>query len=147
MARNWLEKAVEDARAEGRVVSETKPANFGNAADELAAAPGDMLEKEFQTRVIEWAQGRGWLVAHFMYSAVLRRDGSVTYRTAVAADGKGFPDLVLVRGDRLLFAELKSAKGRVRPDQDRWLLALTGTLASVFIWRPEQWDEIAEVLR
>ncbi len=72
----------------------------------------------------------------------------------------GFPDLVLVsRGrGRLLFVELKSDTGRVRPEQAEWLdvlrsicgLAievtaeevphLTGrTLPEVYCWRPAQW--------
>jgi hypothetical protein len=49
----------------------------------------------------------------------------------------GFPDLVLchkVKG--LIFAELKSAKGRTSPAQEHWLEILHPH-AECYIWRPE----------
>lgn len=57
----------------------------------------------------------------------------------------GFPDLVLVRGDRLIFAELKSAKGRLTPAQADWLKRLNavapspGKTVEVYLWRPVDW--------
>lgn len=36
----------------------------------------------------------------------------------------GFPDLVLVRDARVIFAELKTQRGRVSPAQDVWLKRL-----------------------
>ena len=59
----------------------------------------------------------------------------------------GFPDLVLVRSDRLIFAELKSDKGKVSPDQTAWQEALAGTGNDVYLWRPSEWDSIVEVLK
>ena len=49
----------------------------------------------------------------------------------------GFPDLVLVHlsTGRVIFAELKMAKGRVTPEQRRWLAALSKTCEAV-VWRP-----------
>ncbi len=70
-----------------------------------------------------------------------------------AADG--FPDLVICLpprryGDlpRVIFAELKSMRGRLRPKQIAWLDALTecGTYET-YTWRPDQWGEIDRVLQ
>ena len=60
----------------------------------------------------------------------------------------GFPDLTLLRDKVLLFAELKSEKGKVSPAQEEWLqgLSLVETV-DVHLWRPSQWPEIEEVLR
>lgn len=58
----------------------------------------------------------------------------------------GFPDLVLV-GSRVIFAELKTAIGRVRPAQADWInrLAAAGELA--YIWRPADLDSIRDTLQ
>jgi hypothetical protein len=64
----------------------------------------------------------------------------------------GFPDLVLVRPPRLIFAELKTAKGRVSPAQGEWLEDLghvaskVGPRIEVAVWRPDDLQRIAEVL-
>lgn len=59
----------------------------------------------------------------------------------------GFPDLVAVR-DRVLFIEIKSDRGRLRPDQMDWMFALGKAGAERHIWYPKQWHngEIEEVL-
>lgn len=60
----------------------------------------------------------------------------------------GFPDEVLVRGDRLLFAELKSEGGKLTPEQAAWLEALRAVQhVEVFEWRPADMDAIVEALR
>jgi hypothetical protein len=48
----------------------------------------------------------------------------------------GFPDLVMAGHGRLVFAELKSHRGRIRPDQQRWINALAEAGAEVYVWRP-----------
>jgi hypothetical protein len=57
------------------------------------------------------------------------------------SSGAGFPDLVLlhVRTGRVIFAELKSAEGRVTNDQQRWL-TLLGKRHEVHLWRPADWE-------
>ena len=60
----------------------------------------------------------------------------------------GFPDLVLVRGPRLVVAELKTAAGRVTPDQRAWLDALHGCgPPEVHLWRPDDWPTVLATLR
>ena len=92
-----------------------------------------MREKEFQDRVIELAKWERWLAYHVPDS---RRVTS-----------PGFPDLVLLKesGSDLVFAELKSEKGRVTPNQKKWLEGL-GKVQRIHthIWRPSDWDEVVE---
>ena len=59
----------------------------------------------------------------------------------------GFPDLVLVKPPRLIFAELKSDEGRTTADQDEWLADLGRVpAAETYIWRPGDIERIAEIL-
>lgn len=89
-------------------------------------------EREFQDQVLELARLAGWL----------------TYHTHDARrSAPGFPDLVLVRPPVIIFAELKSARGRLRPEQAAWLEALAdceGVVAR--LWRPQDWSEIERTL-
>lgn len=59
----------------------------------------------------------------------------------------GFPDLVLVKENRLIFAELKKEIGRTTPEQDAWLAALKETGAEVYVWRPSQLPEVIQILQ
>jgi hypothetical protein len=102
----------------------------------------DVTETAFQSEVIQLAQMMRWRVAHFRPARTAHG-----WRTAVAADGKGFPDLVLTRRGRLIFAELKSDTGQVAPDQQRWLTVLNLTAAEVYVWRPADLQTIADTLR
>lgn len=101
--------------------------------------PGKISESELQKAVIAMAHARGWLVAHFRPAQV--RPGR--YVTPVDADGAGFPDLVMARGERLLFVELKSQKGRLRTEQEVWIDALRCSAPfgthEVYVWKPKDW--------
>lgn len=97
-------------------------------------------EEEFQGAVIGLARATGWMVAHFRPAKTDRG-----WRTPVAADGAGFPDLVLVR-ERVLYRELKSMTGRVRPEQRGWMACLQAAGADAAIWRPSDWVEIERTL-
>ena len=94
-------------------------------------------ETQFQKAVIEYARARGWFVYH-------------TYDSRRSAPG--FPDLVMARKGEVVFAELKSQRGRLRPEQREWLEALATETAenvshSVYIWRPDSWPELEQVLQ
>lgn len=92
-----------------------------------------MTEAQLQAAVLELARLLGWRVAHF------RPARTVTgWRTPVAADGAGFPDLCLVR-ERVLFRELKAERGAPSSEQLAWLDALTAAGADAGIWRPSDW--------
>jgi hypothetical protein len=104
--------------------------------------PRTVTEAEFMAQVIELAGVFGWESAHFRPALTSRG-----WRTPVQGSmGKGFPDLILARRDRILFAELKRDGAKVTPEQDR-VLDLLGAAAKVYVWRPADFDSIAEVLR
>lgn len=103
-------------------------------------------EGGFQKAVIEYAQLKGWRVAHFRAAKVPGPNGTFRHLTPVAADGKGFPDLVLVR-ERVIFAELKDKGRKRKPEQIAWGKALTAANAHYFLWFPKDWPIIERVLR
>ena len=92
-----------------------------------------MNEAALQQLLTDAAELNGWLVFHDNDS---RRNAA------------GFPDLVLVKPPRVLFLELKSEIGRVRPEQHVWMDALSrcDTIASAII-RPEHADLVIEYLQ
>ena len=89
-------------------------------------------EKDFMDKLLDAAVPAGWMVYHTYDS-----------RRSTA----GFPDLVLVKPPVVVFAELKTEKGRPSQAQDEWLEKLgLCTDLSVHLWRPSDWDEIEERL-
>ena len=90
-------------------------------------------EKELTSLVADYAKWYGWLRYHTFDS---RRSAP------------GFPDEVLVRPPRLIFAELKTEKGRTSTAQKHWLETLRlVTNLEVYVWRPSDWPEIQRILR
>ena len=60
----------------------------------------------------------------------------------------GFPDLVLARQGRLIFAELKREGRKPTPPQQGWLEVLaTCAGVEVYLWTPADWGEIVRILR
>jgi hypothetical protein len=110
-----------------------------------------MSGKVLQATIIELAHMYGWRVAHFTSVLATGRDGQPRYRTPVSADGKGFPDLVLVRShDRVMFVEVKGDGDKVRPEQQQWLDDLRScAIHDVYVWTPKELDDgsIAEALQ
>lgn len=68
------------------------------------------------------------------------------WQTAVQADGAGFPDLVLVR-ERVIWAELKTDKGKESNDQIDWKDALMNADQEFYVWRPRNFKEIEQLLK
>jgi VRR-NUC domain len=91
-----------------------------------------LSEAQLQAAVIQAARLLGWLA----YSIPDSR----------RATSNGFPDLVLcnilsqqasgIVTQELIFAELKSECGRLRPEQIVWITALRAAGQEVYIWRP-----------
>ena len=108
-----------------------------------------MTEKQLQQAITDAAQLLGWLVYH-------------THDSRHSA--KGFPDLVMVRGGRLLFVELKAEKGKLSPEQRAWFQALVSVsveidariddsfventgVVEVYVWHPTDLDFALSVLK
>lgn len=95
-----------------------------------------MTEKSWQQLVIDLAVTYGWTVYHTFDSRKSQ---------------PGFPDLVLVRGERLLFVELKREGAQLRLDQQAWAKALDAIVAANVTverhtWRPSDWPTVQEAL-
>ncbi len=99
-----------------------------------------MKESYFQSQVIMLAKLHGWLVMHTR--AVEIRPG--VWKTPLTGH-PGFPDLVLAhpRGRGLVFAELKSDKGRLSDSQELWLQAINENGVEHCVWRPKDINEIS----
>ena len=96
-----------------------------------------VTEADFRRTIIDYARLRGWRY----------------YCTWLSLHSpKGFPDFVLLRArtgapPRLIFAEIKSERGRVRPEQADWLADLREVPSvEAYLWRPSDFDEIVAVL-
>jgi hypothetical protein len=64
------------------------------------------------------------------------------WRTPVQGDGKGFPDLLIVGENGVLFRELKSRTGKLTADQMAWVGSLTAARQNVGVWRPADWPDV-----
>lgn len=98
-------------------------------------------EAGFHSAVIDLAALRGWQVMHVRRSVTGER-GQWATTTSVA----GWPDLVLWRPGQLLFRELKTDRGQLTADQAEVLRSLAAAGADVGVWRPRDWDNVAERL-
>ena len=92
-------------------------------------------EREFTDEVVRLAKDKGWMVAHFRPART-----NTGWATAMAGH-VGFPDIVLAKDGRVIFAELKSEKGRVLGEQKKWLAHTRG-----YLWRPSDWPTIVLTL-
>lgn len=94
---------------------------------------GKVTEKRFMASVIKFAKVNKWRFYHVFDS-----------RRSVA----GWPDLVLLRGDRMVVAELKVGGKKPTAAQLEWLDAFQEVKGNVevYLWRPEDWPVIESVL-
>jgi len=100
-----------------------------------------LFETGLQATVIDIAHLYGWKVAYFRPARTEKG-----YRTPVGADGKGWPDLILVRLERLIAAELKVGSRRATLEQLEWLERLRMAGAETYIWRETDLEAIKQIL-
>lgn len=90
-----------------------------------------LSEGAWQALVIDLAHVHGWFTFHPYDS---RRSTP------------GWPDLTLIRGRELVFAELKRFNGKVTPDQAHVIELLEDAGQEVHVWRPQDEVEVRERL-
>lgn len=101
-----------------------------------AQLAGAMSEDELLIAVETELTLRHWLWHHVRRSDRAQQQGD-----------NGWPDIVALRGSRIVVVELKAAKGRVERAQQAWLDAWAAAGAEVYVWRPADLDAIRDVLR
>jgi len=100
--------------------------------------------KQFEANIIELMHLLGWKVASFR--PALTKHG---WRTAVQADGKGFPDIHAIHPVHgILYAELKTGKGRLEPAQIEWRDLIITAGYRYHLWTDKcRFEDIAQELR
>jgi len=94
--------------------------------------PNEITEAQFQRQIRQLASTFGFSVY-------------CTWRSIHSP--AGYPDLCLAKPGRLIYAELKSEKGKVSDKQREWLDTLKAAGAEAYVWRPSQFEEAVEILR
>lgn len=92
----------------------------------------DVTEAQFQRTVLDLAAVNGW---HHFHPLNMR------------GSDPGWPDLTLARPPEILWAELKSERGRLSRAQRYWIELLRSCGLEVHVWRPRDWDAIVDRLR
>ena len=85
-----------------------------------------MTKGALQASVKQLAELEGWMHYHTFDS---RRSDP------------GFPDSLMVRGGRMVAAELKRETKQPTQAQRDWLEALEAAGAEAYVWRPSDWRE------
>lgn len=91
----------------------------------------------FHSWLATTARKFGWRVAH-------HKTGGRKH--APDADTKGFPDFVMIRGERVLWVECKGDKGTLSDEQREWFDALMRAGQDVYVWAPRDVEEALAVL-
>jgi hypothetical protein len=98
-----------------------------------------MSETDLQRTIIDACKIYGFRVSHFRPAKTERG-----WRTPVQGH-TGFPDLAIAGYGHLLLAELKSGRGKLRPDQAMWQAAIPAE--NYRIWTPGNLSEALAELR
>lgn len=101
----------------------------------------DITEKQFSKQLEDLFKLFGWKYSHTYEQTHYARRST-----------KGFPDYVAVRDGLIIFAELKSEKGKLTEEQEAWIKELGAVEkhslgVMVFVWRPSDINKIVEILR
>src|SRR5688500_13443580 len=121
-----------------------------SARETLDAA---MSEKAFMDAVTDLAEAYGWLWAHVpdkLYKLAAKEG-----RYDAMGGAKALPDLIMVhpfdQWRPIIFAELKTERGKASEEQLQWLAALyRGEVMEDYVlvrlWKPHDWPEIQRIL-
>jgi hypothetical protein len=94
--------------------------------------PPRLTEARFQRQVTDLAE-----LLHWRWYHTRRSENSPA----------GFPDLVLIRRPRVIFAELKSDRNSLTDDQRAWIDELRACGQEAYVWRPKHFEQITKLLR
>lgn len=120
---------------------------LGYRSTRIDTLPTNVPERVFQRQVLELAALMGWEWWHDDATNTARKCDRCGELVKRRRNAKGWPDLLLFRGPRLVVAELKSATGKVATEQEAWLARfrlIPG--AEVYVWRPDDMGEIVRIL-
>ena len=114
------------------------PQNFKALFTPLEAFRHEPYIPALTVHILKYAKAYGWRRFHVRGNTRRLIQGDV-----------GFPDLVLLRPPRLLFAELKVGHNQPSKQQQEWLDALARlpyTHVECYTWRLEDWELILRLL-
>lgn len=89
-----------------------------------AVIASGLAERDLQRHVVALAKMCGWWVMH--------------HADSIGTE-PGWPDLTLIRGDRVLFRELKTEDGKLRLAQAGVAALLMNAGQDFKVWRPSAW--------
>lgn len=118
-----------------------------STAEEQLLASEPETEQQLQDAIARFAQMHGWLVAHFRPARTrILEDGREIWATPLSYDGRGFPDLVLVR-DRVVAIEVKSRTGKPTTEQRLWLYQWhSATNGDAYLVNPDGFEAMCRIL-
>jgi len=98
-----------------------------------------MREKDLLRSVIERARFHGWHIYHPLPAVVGKNQRTMTAQLGHS----GFPDLVLLRPPRLIFAELKVGRNHPTVNQREWIDGLERVPeVEMYVWRDRDWPDL-----
>jgi hypothetical protein len=115
-----------------------------------------ITERRFQRQVTDYARLMGWRVREDR-ATNQRRDCAWCRRplccaacsrpVSVLRNDAGMLDLILIRRPRIVWAELKSERGKLTVEQAACVAELRACGQEVFVWRPRDWEAIERCLK
>lgn len=117
--------------------------------------PPKLTEARFQAQVVKLAELFGWTVRHDSASNQRSTCASCQHPLRCATCGAvpriirnaaGMPDLLLIRRPRVVWAELKSDRGKLTAAQLAMLTELRACGQEAYLWHPKDFDTLERVL-
>lgn len=91
------------------------------------ARPERVTEAQWRTIVKQLLKAYGWKWSY-------HPPGKTVRGKYITTGSPGFPDFMAVKGGRVVFLELKTTKGKLRPGQGPWLRCLQSVGGNVEAW-------------
>lgn len=101
-----------------------------------------LTEAAFMRQVTDLATRLGW---QWLHVRPMGNSQGVWRTPTFGPLGKGWPDLVLIRRGTMIFAELKTQRGVLSPEQQK-VITLLDNIHLAYVWRPSDFPQILEVL-